>query len=309
MCKVSGLGRYVQRFRLPRLALAWLVTAVAALSWGGQKAQAGFVVSGQSSALAISSNLTIGPLATATLSVNSEQQSAPAAYNLSSTNTLGAMVSAGAYNLPIFGTPEVLVSGSTGFLHSAIASTVDGFANTASASGATTVDNLNLKVLSTLDIPVVSISATALTTSSSVSGTYGSLTASGTPTFVGLAIDVLGIDVTALVEASAGVVVDIAGLTGVSIGIDVVTTGGDGITTRSVTTDNIVVNFDNALTLGGTINGSLVIGQSQASLLASPVPEPASVAMMGLGLFMAGAVGFRRSRIRRDLTPTSGAAC
>ena len=126
------------------------------------------------------------------------------------------------------------------------------------------------------------------------------MTPTGTPSFTGLSISVLGIDVTALIEASAGVMVNVSSLTGLSIGIDLVTTSGDGITTRGVVTENIAVHFNNVSTLGGVINGDLVIGQSQASMLtASSVPEPSSMALMGSGaVFLFGAALRQRARKR-----------
>jgi hypothetical protein len=299
MMSVSVERTFVWGFRSHSLAIVLIASSIVASPVASDQARAGYVVSGQSGGVAVSSNLSITSLATASVSVNPESGTAPAAYNLNSTNSLGATISAGAYNLPVFGTPEVLLSGTTGYLNTSAVSNVDGISVSGSASASTTVDNLNLKVLNTLVVPVLSIGATTLTTSSSVSGTYASMTASGTPSFTGLDISVLGVDVTALVEASPGVLVNISGLTGLQIGIDVTTYSGDGITSKGVVTDNIVVDFNNAATLGGTINGQLIIGQSEASLTTSPVPEPASVGMMGLGLLLVGAVGAYRSRCKR----------
>src|SRR6185312_5546685 len=204
MISVTRIGRYVQRFRSLPVVFALLASSTTVLSWGNSQARAGFVVSGQSDGVAISSNLTIASLASANISLNPLQGSAPAPYNLNLTNSLGGNFSAGTYNLPVLGTQEVLLSGSTGLLTTTANSNIDGVSNSGMVSGSTAINNLNLKVLSTLLVPVLTINATTLTTASSASGTYGSLTASGTPTITGLAISVLGINVTALVEASAG---------------------------------------------------------------------------------------------------------
>ena len=294
-------GRLSGGFRLGSLVL--LVLGVVSTMGRDGQARAGYVVSGQSGGVAISSNLSVTSLATANVSINSQQGSSPSPYNTTLANNAGATISAGAYNLPVLGTPEVLLSGTTGLLSSTVTSNIDGLSGSGFASGATTINNLNLKVLGTLGVPVVTITATTLTTTSTASGTFGALNSIGMPSFVGLSIFVLGVDVTALVQASDGILVNIAGLAGLQIGIDVKTFSGNGITSSGVLTDNIVVQFNNAVTLGGTLNGQLRIGESFASISASPVPEPSSVVMMGAGLLLTGAVGLKRGRrVSRGLT-------
>jgi hypothetical protein len=277
-----------------------MASALTLASGSFNETQAGYLT-GQSGGVAVSSNLSIASLATANVSVNPESGSAPSPYNLSLTNSLGATISAGAYNLPVVGTSEVLLSGNTGLLNTSADSNISGGITSGTATSSTTIDNLNLNVLNTLVTPVLNITATTLTTSSSVSGTYGALTANGNPSFLGLTITVLGVNVTGLVEASAGALVNISGLAGLRIGIDLATYSGDGVASQGVVTDNIVVDFNNAVTLGGTINGQLTIGESQASMTASPVPEPASIAMMGLGLLLVAAAGaYQRSQRERS---------
>jgi hypothetical protein len=292
------MSRALQGLRLRSLVVA-TVAAVAGMFGGSSGAHAGYVVSGGSSGVAISSNLSILSLVNADLSVNYLAGTAPTPYSTSLSTTANTNISSGGF---LTGT---LLSGSTGILTSTVSSTINGVSTSGSANGTTLINNLNLNVLSTL----VSIGASTLSTSSTSSGSYGSLSSSGSSTISNLAVSVLGIDITNQLKASDGTFVNVsalggtlATLGGLEIGIDMKSVTGDGLVSSAITTDNIVVQFNSVSALSFTINGTLDIGQSQASILASPasaVPEPSSLVMTALGLISGGAFGLRARRTKQ----------
>jgi hypothetical protein len=307
---VSALGRCAQRFRKFPVGFATLAMAIGATSIMGSRAEAG-IVAGQSNGVAISSNLTLTPIigatVTANLSVASLSDSAPTPYT-TSTSTSGSF-SAGTVGL------GSLVAGSTSAITTSVNSNITGSLTSGSAAGLTTIDNLSLSILGGLVIPELSIGATTLTTDTTAAGTYGALVGGASPAILGLSVDVLGLNITS--DLTAGALVEVASLshlvglsalaaiTGLEIGIDVSSTTGNGTSSVSETSDNIILMFTNVGTLDGNLNGTIEIGQSFASIEATAVPEPASVAMLGLGLLFAGTVGARR--IRKGQRPLNAA--
>ncbi len=299
MRSVAGTSRFVQRSRHDSFVAATL-TVVAILVVTTSGARAGYDVSGTSSGVAVSSNLSVLSVVTANVSLNALSGTAPNAYN-SNISTPSATISSGTF---LTGT---LLTGSTGLLTTNVSSTVDGIGSAESTNGATTVNNLNVNVLSTL----VQIQATTLTSSSTVSGGYGALAASDSTGFSGLGIKVLGVDITSYIEASAGAEVDVStlgipalsALANLKIGLDVSTTTGNGTTSATVKTDNIIVDLTGVTYSLLALGGTLEIGQSQASMTSAfgTVPEPSSIAMTGLGIGLIGVFGARRGLRNRRI--------
>ena len=288
MKSLAGIRGYVQGSRAFRFSFAVIASAIT-LS-GGQGARAGFAVSGNSSGGDVIANLTLVNTPIVTANINILQNTAPGIYNTDSNVASG--------NVNLQG-----LSGSLGALDTSIASNIAAGVTSGMTTASTSVGSLSLNILPVVATSLLSITdPNALTTTSTVMGSYGSLTASATTsTLSGLSIKVLGLyDVTSLVEATPGVLVDVSALTGLAglkIGVNVQQIGGNGTTFKSITTDNILISLTGVSLAGiGVVNGTIAIGQSEASM---SVPEPASVVMMGLGLGLVGFVGTHRSKKRQ----------
>jgi len=61
---------------------------------------------------------------------------------------------------------------------------------------------------------------------------------------------------------------------------------GDGTTTAGIEVNAVHVTFANTVVGAGLLNGEIILGHAQASQIAtasSVIPEPASLAMLGIG--------------------------
>jgi hypothetical protein len=163
---------------------------------------------------------------------------------------------------------------------------------------------------------LVSVTASAISSNAQVSGDYGSLTPTGDSTLANANLSVNGfnIDLSAALAASASgsasLTIDanssplLAGFTGsitVLLNEQIVT--GDGVSSSGITVNAIHVIFNAFSDNLGIIslNGDLILAQSQAAQAAAetPVPEPASLAIWSLlGLGGAGA-SWRKRRLNR----------
>jgi hypothetical protein len=297
MRSLSAIAGYVQGFRCRSIVIATLA-AVAVQVGGTRGAHAGYEITGGSSGSLISANVTAGSLLGTTAILDSLANTAPGAYN-----TTSPLVTASVGIIGLFSATAATTVSTT-----SISSNIGVGSTTGMTNGSTTINNLNLVLLN-----LVTITAATLTTNSTASGTAtganGSLTASaaaGTPGITGLGFSVGGADVTAVVDAvlQTGAIVDVTQALGISplvadikIGLDVTTTFGNGSTMAGITSDNLIIQVT-TLGIGATID----VGQSSAYVSAVSVPEPASIAMMGLGL--AGVFAFgRKVKGRKPQTP------
>lgn len=178
---------------------------------------------------------------------------------------------------------------STGVLTAGGVSNVNGGAGSRSTTAFAQVDGLSL--LSALGL---TLGASTILSTAGVSGDYGALNGSGSTT-----IEDLSLNGVPIVTASIPVGDVILNALGITVALNVQTSAGDGISTRTASTDAILVEFTNApYVLGltpGVLNGSIEIAHSVASESASPsesVPEPATLALLCAG--MLGLVAVRR---------------
>lgn len=174
-----------------------------------------------------------------------------------------------------------------------------------------------------VQVPFLTIQAGTLQSTSTVSGDFGALTATGESTIQNLAIRLAGVELnlTALLtEAEADFNLDangvlsvgantkllsLGGLAGLDLTLNKQVTIGDESTDYELQTTALSFSFD-GVQLGGiplltdTLNGGIELGYSSASLTA--VPEPGTMA--ALALLGCGAIG-KRMRARRRCVATS----
>jgi len=261
------------------------------------------VVLGRAQGAGVLTNLTT-PVASANLSLAEVSGTAPAPFNL--TTGINADGTASGNLGAVLG---FLVGIDTATLTSTAASNVDGGPGARFAAGSSLIQRLsNFEVLSALPSPLLSISATTINANASVTGDFGSLTATGSTLFENLTISVLGTTIQGALTGSASPnTALLTGVAGLSIFLNEQILAGDGITSRGITVNGIRINFNGvAIAGGGVLNGDIVIGRAQASLNAregmAAVPEPSSLALMGLGGTTLAGCGWARRRRRTVAT-------
>ncbi len=238
-------------------------------------------------------NATVGPL-------SATGGSAPADYTgsatLASINTDVALgTSAGAAFSQHLG---------TGLL----TSSASGSAGTPSATATSTVNNLGTGLTSQVaflpGVTIAGLGATTLTSTSSVGLAGGNLFANGSSsieglTLAGTALGGLVIDGSLYGNAAPNTV--ILDLLGFKIIANEQLFGGDGVTSKSITTNALDLKFTNFLLGTNLLNGSIVIAHSDAAIsgfTSGVVPEPQSWAMLIAGFGLTGAVVRRRRSSR-----------
>ncbi len=187
---------------------------------------------------------------------------------------------------------------STGLLSAEAASDVDGGPGSRASSASALVNNLDfgvgtLNLINVLSSSVVDLSADTLSSNASVTGDAGSFVASGSVslenaylTVAGLSLLGVGVNDTngALVANPSPnlVILDALGIT-VTLNRQIVDCLFDSC---SISVDALVIEFSDFVFGGSLLNGDLVVGHSEASLKASPVPLPAAVWLFGSGLML-----------------------
>ena len=252
---------------------------------------------------------------------------APAAYN--NTNSAASASASGIVNIPILGDTQI-IGVDTGLLEVEASSTADGTSGSKTTSSQATVDNVDLQISSVTNVlgieSFVTLDATEVQASASMSGDYGSLTPSGSTTITGThgagsnqaLMTVLGVDF--LIEANplANTMFTIDSssdplLSALTGSIDVILNEqimtGDGTVSSGMTVNAIHLIF-NGIGVGlgpalglGLLDGDVYISTAQANQDTTAVPEPASMFLTGGSLFCF--LGLNRRRRRKETDPAT----
>ncbi|WP_177433203.1 VPLPA-CTERM sorting domain-containing protein [Thiohalobacter thiocyanaticus] len=199
---------------------------------------------------------------------------------------------------------------STGLLNASAASTVDGSPGPHTSEASASVHDLDfavgtLNLLGLISAAAVDLSAETISSTATVTGEPGGFTATGTTTLENASLDVaglsllgigLGLDGMLVAEPDPNLVVLAAAGITVTLNRQLVNGEAGGSCAAShcdISVDAIAVTFEDFLLgSGGLLNGELVLGHSQASL--SAVPVPAAAWLFGSGLV--GLIGVARRR-------------
>ncbi|MEO9930887.1 PEP-CTERM sorting domain-containing protein [Rhodopirellula bahusiensis] len=179
-------------------------------------------------------------------------------------------------------------------------STVDGGLGSRNATGNQLIEDFDLSIG---ELPVLadvlSITADAITVSSVVDGDFGALSPVGTMNVTNFRVFVNGAQVGALLNGDITADFDFGLSTflgGATLTLNEQNIVGDGISSSSLETNAINLQLINVgVPAVGAIDGNVLVGLTGASLQASAVPEPSSLAILSAASL--GGVFWRRRRV------------
>ena len=273
--------------------LGWSICAIMCSAGNAQAA----VVGGNSSSDFLTADLELAllPLVVGGVVVDAELSGLASSSGVSpapySENPSAVSINANAGIIPGGSSGDVLDVTSSAVTPS-VSSNVDGLSGIRFANSSHSIANLDLSVVELASADLISITAVAINVTSAVNGEFGSLDSVGTMNVEDLVIRV-GNSVVATLDgtiapntginlsvSSGGLPLDIEGA---SLILNEQVTTGDGTSSLGLATNAISLRFiETEVTGVGELNGSVLVGQTTAGLQASAVPEPSSLALLGV---------------------------
>jgi hypothetical protein len=255
-------------------------------------AVAGTVTSGESDAYGLTAavTVTIPYIGSTTFSLPPQPTvggTAPAPYSYSNSQ---ASLSAGVFPIATL---------DTGKLNVAASSDVDGLPGSRTATASSSVKGLSASIGVLGSVLSISSGNDVLTETSTVSGTYGSLQASGALTLTGrsdLVVYVFGTKVLTITPGEVinpNTTIDLSGMGTLTINEQILDPGTNGTTFAGITSNFLDLSLTRSF--GGlSVTDDLTVDHTHASLTAGSVPEPSSLVLASLGAFALVGYGWRR---------------
>jgi len=196
-----------------------------------------------------------------------------------------------------------VLSVTSGLLTNSIASNVDGGLGSRTTTADSEVANASISLLTPLiGNPLLSITVGAIHQNATASGDFGSMSAFGSLTIEDLVVKLAGVTVYSLLgvnNVAANFQVVNASLAGAGISLYLnQQTPITGPFLEGISTNALHLSFNASLAGLASAQGDVILGHAEAVQGYAPnaVPEPASIAMMGLGAVGAGLAGLRRRK-------------
>lgn len=225
-------------------------------------------------ALALGLSVNAGPLP------NGASGTAPAPYNVSD-NVVNVSVTG---NIPLLVTAQVAANAVNG----TATSNVDGLPGprTSTASGGVAGAEIEANTIPFLGggITLLGINAT-LDSTAQITGDFGSLAATGTTTIqdLGLVINAIPVDLSAFVG------VNVTPNTGVNLALLGIANSSLILNEQIIASNqsSIIVNaFHLTVNLVNLVTAEVILGHSEVEVEVGAVPEPATIALVGLGFVL-----------------------
>lgn len=252
----SALGRR-------RVVFAVALAAASSLALAASPAFAS--ATGQASAYGESVDLDLVPLLGGGVPINSgptptTSGTAPAAFN-NSQNLASVSVSGGA-------TGQILSTGLLAVTATSNAPTTD------TASATATVTNPSLFIVGSLVTRLLTLNATQIQATASITGSCGALSGSGTTTLNGASVGgTIGAGLS--VPGSPAPNTTLVNLLGIRVVLNEQILTGNGTTNRRIQVNAVHVTISNAvLSLIGALSGDIVISHAEAQVTCDGVPTP-----------------------------------